>query len=60
MGIRHKPRRGEIFWLENCPPLDGHEAKHRPVIFLGAIKLADPKSPFSGCGRFPHCEHAGS
>jgi hypothetical protein len=46
MGIRHKPRTGEIFWLENCPPLDGREAKRRPVVFLGVIKPADPHSPF--------------
>ena len=30
-----KIRRGEIFWLPDCPPLDGRGAKARPIVVLG-------------------------
>jgi len=45
MPSRHKPRIGEIFWLDDCPPLDGQMVKRRPVVFLGSIRQTDPQSP---------------
>ena len=27
-------RQGDIFWLNDCPPLAGHVAKRRPVIVI--------------------------
>lgn len=27
-------RQGAIYWLENCPPLDGQDTKRRPVIVI--------------------------
>ena len=42
--VPRQPRQGEVFWLADCPPMDGDRAKGRPVVLideLGAIR--DPR-----------------
>jgi mRNA-degrading endonuclease toxin of MazEF toxin-antitoxin module len=34
MAARNEIRVGDIFWLENCPPLQGEQSKTRPVIVM--------------------------
>lgn len=27
-------RQGQVYWIDDCPPLDGDEAKRRPVVVV--------------------------
>ncbi len=36
MVVPRVPRVGDIYWLENCPPIRGESLKKRPVIILSA------------------------
>jgi mRNA-degrading endonuclease toxin of MazEF toxin-antitoxin module len=40
-----KIRQGEIYWIENFPPLDGQVAKNRPVLVIGSVDPKNPKAP---------------
>ena len=45
MDKERKIRQGEIYRLDDCPPLDGHVEKRRPVVVIGRIDAANPASP---------------
>lgn len=32
-------RQGEVYWVEDCPPLDGEDVKPRPVIVLSPVEV---------------------
>jgi len=40
-----KIRQGEIYWLDNCPALDGHAEKRRPIVVIGHIDPANRTGP---------------
>jgi mRNA-degrading endonuclease toxin of MazEF toxin-antitoxin module len=36
-------RQGDIFWLDDCPPLQGDIAKRRPVVVISPTKLVETR-----------------
>lgn len=37
---RRSIRQGDIYWLDNCPPLHGDLAKRRPVVVISPTPVA--------------------
>jgi mRNA-degrading endonuclease toxin of MazEF toxin-antitoxin module len=40
MARQMEPRAGDIYWLEDCPPIHGQTAKTRPVVVLTSTQAA--------------------
>lgn len=38
-------RQGDIYWLDDCPPLHGDTAKRRPVVVVSPTPLAGAADP---------------
>jgi mRNA-degrading endonuclease toxin of MazEF toxin-antitoxin module len=39
MAVSRVPRVGDIYWLDNCPPIRGEALKRRPVVVLSAPEI---------------------
>ena len=37
MAVHRAPRVGDIYWLNDCPPLLGEDLKKRPVVIVSSV-----------------------